>query len=171
MTREEEIKERFSASQCTSKGIKYIMDAKDILRENAEADIRYLLARNEELQRRVESMEKVVEAAKNVVNGVGDPFLPSAMGVPALPRLIDKLLSEIDRLSTIDAADAPQSIPELAPVYPGPDLMCGDFVYTPDGQKAEVYNATVDDGVFTSQGQFCASVLRREKTAADAEEE
>lgn len=58
----------------------------------------------------------------------------------------------------------------LVPVYPGPDLKRGDIVYTPSGRRAEVYNIDEDKGTFTSQGQFCASVLRREKTTADAEE-
>lgn len=74
-----------------------------------------------------------------------------------------------DALSILDAPDAPRPTPELVPVYPGPDLKRGDIVYTPSGRRAEVYNIDEDKGTFTSQGQFCASVLRREKMAADAE--
>lgn len=57
MTREEEIKERLKTQQPV-----YLNSVEGITQ--AYVDINYLLARNEELQRRVEKMEAVVEAAK-----------------------------------------------------------------------------------------------------------
>ena len=58
---------------------------------HAPEDIRYLLARNEELQRRVEKMERVVEAARLVSSGMYDDGA-------------DHMLH--DALSALDAADA-----------------------------------------------------------------
>lgn len=82
-------------------------------------------------------------------------------------RKLESLNKQIRRIQEIRVR-----IPDnrLVPVYPGKDLRPGDIVFTPSSEMAEVYNITMDDGVLTSQGQFCASVLRREKTAADAEE-
>lgn len=51
----------------------------------------------------------------------------------------------------------------LEPVYPGPDLREDDFVFTPEGEMAQVYCVTEDNGVMTTKGTFCASVLRRAK--------
>lgn len=62
------------------------------------------------------------------------------------------------------AQDAKPRTPEpsLVPVYPGPDLKRGDIVYTPNGNRVEVYGITEDNVVYTSTEWFCASVLRRD---------
>lgn len=103
MTREEEIKARLAAAQCTSKGIKYIMDAKDILRENAEDDIHYILDRNEELQRRVKKLEKVAERARAMV----DLFIEKVeSGMARSKKTYSDALEVRDELFKLDAADA-----------------------------------------------------------------
>lgn len=56
MTREEEIKERVEVC-----GAYYTYDGRKVATIEAEADLRYLLARNEELQRRVDVMEKALK--------------------------------------------------------------------------------------------------------------
>jgi len=79
-------------------------------------------------------------------------------------RKLGSLNKQIRRIQEIKVR-IPDS--RLVPIYPGKDLQPGDIVFTPSCEMAEVYNVTMDDGVFTSKGQFCASVLRREKVAAD----
>jgi hypothetical protein len=53
MTREEEIKARMETC-----GVYYVYDGSVVGTGEAEDDLHYLLARNEELQRRVERMER-----------------------------------------------------------------------------------------------------------------
>ena len=79
MTREEEIKARLN-----NEFVHWVVDDRDfdykVAGDSAEDDLRYLLARNEELQRRSKRLENVYEAAGKMVglflyrmrNGDGD---------------------------------------------------------------------------------------------------
>lgn len=79
--------------------------------------------------------------------------------------------ANVARAALAAAPDKPQyAALELVPVYPGPDLQRGDIVYTPKGERTEVYGVSEDNGVRTSKGTFCASELWREKNAALAQE-
>lgn len=65
MTREEDIKARLA-----EEFVHWIADDRDfdykVAGDSAEPDLRYLLARNEELQRRVEKMQAVVDVARKL---------------------------------------------------------------------------------------------------------
>ena len=61
MTREEEIKERVETC-----GVYYVYDGRVVGTGEADDDMPYLIARNEELRRRVEKMQAVVDAARGL---------------------------------------------------------------------------------------------------------
>lgn len=155
MTREEEIK-----AMVDSHSIAYYHPLEGY--SDAEPDMRYLLARNEELQRRVDHLEMALGAIKEEAA----TFASDERDLGYIFIGIYTLAANV--LDAKEHDDATQS-PELVPVYPGPDLKRGDVVYTPNGTRAEVYNISEDAGTFTSQGQFCASVLRREKKEQEDE--
>ena len=112
-------------------------------------------------RKRTERLEEALEWFANVDNYM-HPREESPEPGPAV--LCYGLQMARDAIAA--ASDKPQyAAPELVPVYPGPDLQRGDIVYTPRGERAEVYNF-LDSGTLTSRGQFCASVLRRGKPKA-----
>lgn len=88
MTREEEIKARLEKAQVDASS--YHVIAMDI-------DIAYLLARNEELQRRVEKMKRVVELAKRIYT---ENEAKEIIGLG------------IDLLNALNAVDADLPVPE-----------------------------------------------------------
>ena len=99
MTREEEIKDKLETYQA-----KYIHWQSGRQLDSAEDDIEYLLARNEELQRRMEKMRAVVDAAREgFVNCYGS--LDAASNAHIHRPLDDdeaRLLAEILKLDAKD---------------------------------------------------------------------
>lgn len=95
-------------------GIKAKMKTWGVDPNNMDSDMAYLLSRNEELQRRVEKMEKVVGKARDLSNTIGNPFVQHAMLHAALPRLIDNMQAELEGL---DAADATDDVWHDAPLF------------------------------------------------------
>lgn len=104
MTREEEIKARMENGYIITTRT-YIGPVDTLRADLAEEDVRYLLARNEELQRRVELMERVVGKARALSNTIGNPFAQNAMLHAALPRLIDNLQAELEGLDAKEQDD------------------------------------------------------------------
>lgn len=97
MTREEEIKARLDAYDC-----KYQNSLTDEFERWADEDMRYLLARNEELQRRVKKLEKVAERARAMV----DLFIEKVeSGMARSKKTYADALEVRDELFKLDAAD------------------------------------------------------------------
>lgn len=122
MTREEEIKDRLDNGYWTIQRAFRVQDGYDgglvsvINEEQKDKDLRYLLARNKELQRRVEKMEAVVDIGRRIVSANDDSIavLNGEKKISNKKGFLDALAYEMSvlefklkkELSALDAADA-----------------------------------------------------------------
>lgn len=97
MTREEEIK-----SRATRYGVKYV-ELDGTLANLAEGDMAYILARNEELQRRMWKLEKVAERSRAMV----DLFIEKVeTGAARSKKTYEDALAVREELMGLDAEES-----------------------------------------------------------------
>lgn len=101
MTREEEIKARLDGDAYWINGVIHIEDAVE--------SIRYLLARNEKLQRRVEKLDKVYERARDLLyDGIyGGEYYDTLLDTVARDRSTGKNTRAVALFDALTPLDGP----------------------------------------------------------------